>query len=160
CPGCWNMDTWAFENRDLRTVDDLAENILATDGIEGVTFTGGEPFAQACALALLAERVRAAGLSVFIFTGYDLEELVLPDHRTLLALSDVVVAGRYIETQHENGLAWRGSTNQQVHYLTDQYGPINTEQVAEVEFHLGENGTLAVTGFPPPDLLTVFTHAH
>ena len=42
CPGCWNPDTWAFERRDLRSVEDLAAVILATEGIEGVTFTGGE----------------------------------------------------------------------------------------------------------------------
>src|SRR6476646_9130931 len=75
CPGCWNPDTWAFERRDLREVDDLIAEVLSTDGIEGVTFTGGEPFAQARALAEIARAVRATGLSVFVFTGYELDEL-------------------------------------------------------------------------------------
>jgi hypothetical protein len=90
CPGCWNPDTWPFERRELRSIEELATNILATEGIEGVTFTGGEPFAQAGALADLAKLVRAAGLSVFVFTGYDLDELTRPEHCALLKVSDVV----------------------------------------------------------------------
>lgn len=155
CPGCWNPDTWAFERRELRTVEDLAVGILATDGIEGVTFTGGEPFAQARALAALAQRVRAAGLSVFVFTGYDLDELKRPEHRALLSVTDVVVAGRYIEAKRASGLAWRGSVNQHVHFLTDRYGPGDMQEVAEVEFHVGDDGTLTVTGFPVADLLSL-----
>jgi anaerobic ribonucleoside-triphosphate reductase activating protein len=153
CPGCWNPDTWAFERRDLRSVEDLAAVILATEGIEGVTFTGGEPFAQARALAAVAERVRAAGLSVFVFTGYDLDELTRPEHLALLAVTDVVVAGRYVEAERADGLAWRGSANQRVHFLSDRYGPAETEEVAEVEFHLGADGTLTVTGFPTAHLV-------
>jgi anaerobic ribonucleoside-triphosphate reductase activating protein len=148
CPGCWNPDTWAFERRDLRSVEDLAAVILATEGIEGVTFTGGEPFAQARALTALAERVRAAGLSVFVFTGFQLDELTRDEHRALLAVADVMVAGRYVEAERADGLAWRGSANQRVHFLSDRYGPADMEEVAEVEFHLGADGTLTVTGFP------------
>jgi anaerobic ribonucleoside-triphosphate reductase activating protein len=153
CPGCWNPDTWDFERRDLRSVDDLAACIIATEGIEGVTFTGGEPFAQARALTLLAERVRAAGLSVFVFTGYDLAELTRPDHLALLAVADVVVAGRYVEAERATGLVWRGSSNQRVHFLSARYDPIDMEEPGEVEFHLEKDGTLTVTGFPPAEML-------
>lgn len=153
CPGCWNADTWVFERRDLRSVDDLAASILATEGIEGVTFTGGEPFTQARALTLLAERVRAAGLSVFVFTGYDLAELNRPDHLALLAVADVVVAGRYVEAKRATGLVWRGSANQRVHFLSDRYGPTDMEEPGEVEFHIEKDGTLTVTGFPPAEML-------
>ena len=148
CRGCWNPDTWAFEHRELRSVDELAASIIATEGIEGVTLTGGEPFAQARALATLAKLVRAAGLSVFVFTGYDLDELTRPEHRALLEVSDVVVAGRYIDEQRVSGWAWRGSANQRVHFLTDRYSLADMKEVAEVEFHLGKHGTLTVTGFP------------
>ena len=153
CPGCWNPDTWAFERRDLRSVEDLAAVILATEGIEGVTFTGGEPFAQARALTALAERVRTAGLSVFVFTGYGLDELTRPEHLALLTVTDVVVAGRYIESKRATGLAWRGSANQRVHFLSDRHGPGDMNEVAEVEFHVDSDGTLTVTGFPDAELL-------
>jgi anaerobic ribonucleoside-triphosphate reductase activating protein len=153
CPGCWNPDTWAFERRDLRTVDDLAAVILATEGIEGVTFTGGEPFMQARALAELARILRRAGLSVFIFTGFELAELAKPDHRALLALADVVVTGRYIAERHALGLPWRGSANQGVHFLTKRYGSADMLRASDAEFHIGADGTLTVTGFPTISIL-------
>ena len=137
CSGCWNPDTWSFARRDLRPVDALAATILATPGIEGVTFSGGEPFAQAGALAALAAQVRAAGLSVFVFTGYELAALTTPSHRALLALTDVLVTGPYIAAARATGLTWRGSANQQVHFLTHRYGPGDMASGAEVEVHLG-----------------------
>src|SRR5512140_423529 len=137
CTGCWNPDTWPFERRDLREVDALVAEILATDGIEGVTFTGGEAFVQARALAELAHRVRGAGLSVFVFTGHERAELTEPEHRTLLALADVVVSGRYVEARRSLDLPWRGSANQQVHFLTRRYGPADLLRAPEIEFLIG-----------------------
>lgn len=148
CAGCWNPDTWSFRRRDTRTVDELAATILSTGGIEGVTFTGGEPFAQAGALAELGKQLRAAGLSVFVFTGHDLEELAGPDHRSLLAVADVLVAGRYMQARRASGITWRGSSNQVVHFLTDRYSPSDMQNSADIEFHLEGNGSVAVTGFP------------
>lgn len=157
CAGCWNPDTWAFERRELRDVDALAAEILATTGIDGVTFTGGEPFVQARALAELARVVRDAGLSVFSFTGYELDELTKPEHLELLALCDVVVTGRFIEAERSLDLPWRGSANQKVHFLTQRYGAADMVDVPDVEIHLGANGSLVVTGFPSVRLLSDWT---
>jgi len=44
--------------------------LLTESDTEGVSFSGGEPFAPAEALAEVAERVRAAGKGVLIFTGF------------------------------------------------------------------------------------------
>ena len=148
CTGCWNQGMWRFEDRVIRCVEDLAADIAATNGIEGVTFTGGEPFMQADSLAVVAQVVRELGLSVFVFTGFDIDELDKPGQRRLLKLTDVVVAGRYIEAQRTLGLPWRGSANQQVHFLTTRYGPTDMLSAVEAEFHIGSDGTLAVTGFP------------
>ncbi len=148
CPGCWNPDTWSFAPRTLRDTRDLADEILVTRGIEGVTFSGGEPFSQASALADLARRVRSAGLSVFVFTGYELRELRSPAHQLLLGLSDVVVSGRYVERERRASLGWRGSANQQVHFLTKRYGPNDRRRSPEFEIHLDSAGNGVVTGFP------------
>lgn len=158
CPGCWNPDTWAFETRQLCDTDALADEILATGGIEGVTLTGGEPFHQAAALVEVASRVRAVGLSVFVFTGYDLHELTRFDHRQLLALTDVLVSGRYVQSQRSFESEWRGSTNQRVHFLTARYTEACMANSAHVEFHLAPDGHIAVTGFPMPQLIDVEPH--
>lgn len=148
CPGCWNPDTWAFERRDLRTVDDLIASICGTHGIEGVTFSGGEPFKQARSLAEVARQVRSHGLSVFIFTGYELSELNDASHQELLALTDVIVTGRYVEAQRTSDLSWRGSINQKVHFLTDRYSAVDMDEAVSVEMLLKADGSLLVTGFP------------
>jgi len=148
CPGCWNPDTWSFTRRELRDVSDLAAEVAATPGIEGVTFTGGEPFAQARALAGLGRAAWDLGLSVFVFTGYNVDELTMPAHRSLLDVTDVLVAGRYVEAQRSEGLTWRGSANQRIHFMTGRYGVADMMVAPEVEILVRPDGGLTVTGFP------------
>jgi anaerobic ribonucleoside-triphosphate reductase activating protein len=59
CPGCFNPDSWSFEINELVSVDALAERIISNPNNEGVTFSGGEPFWQAPALAALARPLLA-----------------------------------------------------------------------------------------------------
>ena len=149
CPGCWNPDTWALERRALWTVDELVADIASTDGIDGVTFTGGEPFAQAAAVAELAAGIKKLGLSVVVFTGYELAELVSVDARGLLALTDILVSGRFVEAERALDLRWRGSGNQTVHVL-GHVPEFEDETVGpNCEFHLDGNGGITLTGFPP-----------
>jgi len=50
CKGCINKELWSKEPNQLIKVSDLFKRILNTPDIEGVTYTGGEPFEQAEAL--------------------------------------------------------------------------------------------------------------
>jgi len=47
CERCFNVQFQSFSPATLVPVNELAEMILALHGIDGVTFSGGEPFAQA-----------------------------------------------------------------------------------------------------------------
>ena len=67
--------------------------------------------------------------------------------------ADVVVSGRYVEARRSLDLPWRGSTNQQVHFLTRRYGPTDMLRAPEVEFLIGADGALTVTGFPSEGLI-------
>jgi anaerobic ribonucleoside-triphosphate reductase activating protein len=158
CPGCWNPDTWSFAPRQLMSVEQVASLILATRDIEGVTFTGGEPFAQASALSLLARRVRAAGLSLMVFTGHELTELRGGSARALLAEVDVLVTGRFVLAERDLTLAWRGSRNQQVRFLTSRYSEADMPAGSQCELHLDETGAVDLTGFPPDELLGDLGH--
>ena len=58
--------------------ESLGEWILSCAGIEGVTFSGGEPFQQAPSFALLQPSTSNRGgrtLSIGVFTGYALNDL-------------------------------------------------------------------------------------
>ena len=56
--------------------DEIIGRILAIKDIDGVTFSGGEPFFQAEALASVGEQVRKAGRTIVTYTGYMYEQLI------------------------------------------------------------------------------------
>ncbi len=155
CPGCWNPDTWDFAPRRLLEVGELVTIVRRVPGLEGITLTGGEPFIQAKSLLPAIRQLRQYGLSVMIFTGYELEELTSSASRALLELTDIVVTGRFVETLRVDSAVWRGSSNQKVIFLTQRYSKavLSTETLARVEAHIGGNGELALTGFPEKGLL-------
>ena len=84
---------------------------------DGLTLSGGEPFSQAAACAVIARAARAAGFNVWCYTGYTIEELIASpdkDWHALLDLTDVLVDGRFILSERSLNLKWRGSGNQRV----------------------------------------------
>ena len=50
CSGCYNEFTHPHKIESLYTPSEVAKWILSIDGIDGVTFSGGEPFEQAKAV--------------------------------------------------------------------------------------------------------------
>ena len=148
CPGCWNQGMWDGEGGQEADPGVLAERIVSTSDIEGLTLTGGEPFAQAEGLVELAERVRARGLSVMVFTGFELDELEGAGQKRLLGLTDVLVSGRYVEARRAEGQGWIGSANQEIHFLTDRYSAADMPEGTECEVHISADGEVSVTGFP------------
>lgn len=160
CEGCFNASFQPFSPATPVPVGTLAGRILSLEGIDGVTFSGGEPFAHAGPLAALGERLRAAGLSVVIYTGYTAEEIFSGDDPAwppLLAVTDLLIAGPYIAAQ-----AWAdpltGSANQRVISLgmriRQQVNPAGAGPAgSSAEFTLAPDGTITTTGFPAPCLL-------
>lgn len=152
CPGCWNPDTWRPGAGTSVRARFLSQRILATRGIDGVTLTGGEPFEQAAALIPLVTRVRAAGLSVMVFTGYRRDELRAAEQRELLSLCDIAVMGRYQRARRTLDAPWRGSSNQTVHFLSPRHDSTALPSASECEVHISPDGSMTLTGFPPAEL--------
>ncbi|MEM9493699.1 MAG: 4Fe-4S single cluster domain-containing protein [Myxococcota bacterium] len=152
CPGCCNPELFAASGGRPRTSADLAAEILATPDIEGLSVLGGEPFAQAPALVDVVGPVRAAGLSIMIFTGYTLAELRDRDEpavAALLDLTDLLVDGRYQRERPESRRRWIGSSNQVMHFLSGRYSADDEQFYSDntVEIRLGPDG-LTVNGWP------------
>ncbi len=116
--------------------------------IEGVTFLGGEPFEQAEALGIIAERVRAKGLSVLCFTGGKYEDLrENSENQKLLANTDLLIDGEFIQELTDYSRPWCGSSNQRYHFLTDRYNEeIFTKYKNKVEVNISENGQIFMNG--------------
>ncbi len=117
CHGCHNPESWDKDGGFTMTVDDVLSEIKENPHLRGVTFSGGEPFEQVRALRILGKRIKEAGLSLMSYSGYTLEELQdRHDAETdkLLGMLDILVDGRYIESQRNLTLIYRGSENQRV----------------------------------------------
>lgn len=143
CKGCINQEMLPFIDRHWVEVEALVTRILSINDIEGITFLGGEPFAQADALAEVAQQVRHHGLSVMTFTGYTLEELYLKDEagvKNLLAHTDLLISGPFIQERFTDKLPWIGSDNQEYHFLTERYrhmqSTLHTSNLNSVEVRL------------------------
>lgn len=150
CPGCCNPELLPFAGGEAVSVEALAARVLASEDA-GLTLLGGEPFAQAAAAARLAEKVRAAGRTVVVFTGYTLEALRAagPNAQALLSQTDLLIDGPYDRARPDEARRWIGSTNQRVHALTGRI-PADHPGFATpdtVELRL-EGGQLTVNGRP------------
>ena len=119
CPGCHNPDTWSEEggkDYPLSFITGMAERNPLLDGL---TFSGGEPFLQADAFATLGEWCHGKKLNVWCYTGYTYEQLLKEAESSeatarLLGQIDVLVDGPFIEAQKDLTLWFRGSANQRV----------------------------------------------
>lgn len=155
CPGCFNPDTLPFVTKQLVAVEELESRILAQKGIDGVTFSGGEPFAQAQTLAELAKKLHEHRLTVVCYTGYTLKQLKASnrnDWNALLSEVDLLIDGPFIEQRfcHE---PYRGSANQVIHFLSGRIRPEEVHGSQTAEFTLGTDGDIQQTGFPElPDM--------
>ena len=128
CPGCISMDTWAH-GLGMTTVDDVMAAIRRwLTCAEGVTISGGEPFDQPEALAVLLGLIRAASAAdILVFTGYPREALA-PNLERLNGLLDAVITDPFDRLASQTR-ALRGSDNQRLHLLT----PLGMERLASYE---------------------------
>ena len=152
CPDCFNPSSWSFAVNQLVSVEELAERILSEPVNQGVTFSGGEPFLQAPALAALAKQIKTAGLNVMSFTGYTLSELRSPNApkgaEDLLDQLDILINGPYV-----SALAIHApnspvsSRNQRLHVFNPAFADKIDWASDQTEIHILKDGTRVFTGF-------------
>lgn len=150
CPGCYARDLWDPQGGYEADPGDILAQIAATEGIEGITFLGGEPMEQAEALAYIARGTKELGLSVLTFTGLTYESLLEegdPHRLALLKETDLLIDGPYRKEQHDTSRPWVGSRNQRYRFLTDRYGPRDVETCHNrIELRLTKEGILRLNG--------------
>jgi anaerobic ribonucleoside-triphosphate reductase activating protein len=152
CPDCFNPASWSLAVNQLVSVEELAERILSEPANQGVTFSGGEPFLQATALAALARQVKAAGLNVMSFTGYTLSELRSPSApegvEDLLDQLDILIDGPYVSAlaihKPDSPVS---SRNQRLHIFNPAFADKIDWASDQTEIHVLKDGTYVFTGF-------------
>lgn len=118
CPGCCNPDYQPFEARHIMSLEDLITAIKEAKerfGVEGVTYSGGEPTCQQN-LSLLTKEIKSLGLGVISFTGRTYEDV-----SEFFEGCDIVLDGSFKEDLPETKRRLLGSKNQRIICLTERY---------------------------------------
>ncbi|MFF5077412.1 4Fe-4S single cluster domain-containing protein [Actinoplanes sp. NPDC000266] len=153
CAECVSPQWIPFDHTRARDVAGLAGEI-AERADDGLTISGGEPFAQADAVAELVAAVRARrDLSVMSYTGYTLEHLRAhgtPGQHRLLAQLDLLVDGPFL-AHRQAALRWRGSANQRLHFLTGRHAALrgDADLSAGLQIEVAADETVRWLGVPP-----------
>jgi anaerobic ribonucleoside-triphosphate reductase activating protein len=129
------------------SVGEVLREVLATDGIEGVTLTGGEPLEQPEAVAEFCGALRRrSDLGIIVLTGFTQDEVRAdPRRAAAVADADLVVAGRF-NAALRLGSGLRGSSNKRYWALTGRYSAAEVGEVPEAELVVGADGSIVRTG--------------
>ncbi|MDR2164206.1 MAG: radical SAM protein [Zoogloeaceae bacterium] len=158
CRGCVSRDTWETgEGAEIAAPDVVAwVRDKAGTGLDGVTFSGGEPFEQPLALQALLDGLRQwrkrAGLrfDLLCYSGYPLRTL-RRQHAGLLGKLDAIIPEPYVENLPQGGI-WRGSANQTLVPLSplgeERYGGKGAMAAEKAMQVAVENGRVWMIGIP------------
>lgn len=124
CKGCFNSATWDFKYGFTYTQeaeDKLIQQFVSDEAnrinIRGLSVLGGEPFDSLHGVTKLAQRFKDMfyDKDIWIWSGYTYEQIIQDkDKLKLLQLCDVLIDGRFIESQKDLTLRFRGSRNQRI----------------------------------------------
>lgn len=136
CRGCHNPGSHSYDGGKLTTTTKLWADITKNPLIKGLTFSGGEPFLWGHELAAIAKKAASRGMNIMTYSGFTFEHLVKkaetePSVRELLAATNYLVDGRYVDELRDLNLKFRGSSNQRILDVT--CWP-NSDRVTQIEF--------------------------
>ncbi len=159
CSGCSTPWIWPSDGGIEIDVDEIISEIIKLTNIEGITFSGGEPFLQAKQLAKIGHILKKErNLSVITYSGYYIDQIKSAknkDYNDLLSVTDILIDGPYIKDLPTN-TPLIGSSNQNIHFLTSRYLNIKEEIIGspkKIEFHILPDSTVMVNGNIDPDAI-------
>lgn len=117
CDGCHNPATHDFNGGNLVAIETIIDEMKKNPLLDGITFSGGEPFEQPEAFCELAKRSKALGYHVMAYTGYTYETLMAKKDQWRLQLlenTDLLVDGKFEMDKKSLMLKFRGSQNQRI----------------------------------------------
>ncbi len=117
CEDCHNPQTHDFNGGYDMSVDEIMNKFLENPLLSGITLTGGDPLEQPAECLEIAKRVKKLNKSVWVYTGYTIEELYDKNDEVineLLNNIDVLVDGEFVKAEKSLELKFKGSKNQRL----------------------------------------------
>lgn len=139
CYNCFNSETWDFNDGKEWTqeVKDKFLKLASRPYIKRISILGGEPLADENldGVLRLVNKIRLLfgnSKTIWIYTGFYWEEIFEPSftdqteewindylqqcekRKQIISDGDVLIDGRYVDTQRDISLKWCGSINQSV----------------------------------------------
>lgn len=120
CPGCFNESTWDYRAGTEFSTDTINQILdeLSKDHISGLSLLGGDPLMKKNIqdVATLCQIVKDQfpSKTIWCWTGYTLEEIRENHAIEILQYLDVLIDGKFIESEKNLKLPFRGSNNQRI----------------------------------------------
>lgn len=120
CKGCHNPETHDPSGGYISHPENILKAIDQNPLLQGVTFSGGEPFFQAEAFAELGAEIKKKGLHITTYSGYTFEQLLAgakegkPGWKELLSVTDLLIDGKFVIEERSLNILFRGSKNQRL----------------------------------------------
>ena len=165
CKGCFSPHTHANSGPNVKelSISQITDQCLdrAIDcTTRSITISGGEPTDQFQELIDLLRELRLYNFdSIIVYSGRTLEYLTkhYPQYCDILMherLIDVLIDGPFVTLLPESAFV-RGSTNQKFNFLTPRH-TLSDMNHHGVEFHINDDASVTVLGFPTKDVLNYF----
>lgn len=127
CKGCHNPESWnpkAGSPFTEEKLNQIIEEINSNPLLDGVTFSGGDPFFNPEEFGEILKKVKTrTGMNIWCYTGYTLEEIMADERREpLLHYIDILVDGKFDEKLYSPTLEFRGSSNQRIIKISSVIG--------------------------------------
>lgn len=156
CKGCMAISMQERKESNKKSVAEVFSVIKeVSNGLDGITISGGEPFEQARPLTSLIKLIKEhTSLDIMVYSGYTIKELKSRDEtQNLLNLIDILIDGRF-DKNNTNKKIWRGSDNQNFHILSKRvqkyakYQDAKYKDKRELHLEMNNGNSFKIIGIP------------
>lgn len=120
CVGCFNESAWDYRSGTefgTETVQEILDE-LSKPYIDGLSLLGGDPLMPKNISTVLelcsVVKEKYPNKNIWCWTGYTLQEVQNNHASGILQYCDVLIDGKFIDSQKDLTLSFRGSNNQKI----------------------------------------------
>lgn len=127
CDGCFNEEAWDYRSGQVfstETVEIILQE-LKKPYVSGLSLLGGDPLMKKNIDEVLnlckVVKETYPSKTIWCWSGYTLDEIMKNHSKDILQYLDVLVDGKFIESEKNLKLPFRGSNNQRILYKNKDF---------------------------------------